>query len=67
MADISKNEKAEQFDQSVRPDLETSSGESGKGDHIHELLKDENDPDLGKSAEEKAAIVRLPNAPLNTV
>ena len=54
MADISKDEKAEHADPTVRNDAETSSDESGK--HIHELLSDENDPDFGKSPEEKAAI-----------
>jgi hypothetical protein len=54
MADISKNEKAEHVDPTIRTDAETSSDESKN--YIHELLSDENDPDIGKSPEEKAAI-----------
>ena len=56
MADISKNEKAEHADPTIHKDAETSSDESAKVKHIHELLNDENDPDFGKSPEEKAAI-----------
>lgn len=52
MADISKTEKAEAT--GVTP--ESSSEETEK---VHDLLSDENDPDAGKSEEERAAIVSI--------
>lgn len=52
MADICENEKADVTEQSSESSLD-------KEDTIHDLLRNENDPDAGKSDEEKAAIVRL--------
>lgn len=64
MADLSKNEKAEEIGQPVILDAEVSSDKS-QNEKIHHLLNDENDPDLGKSPEERAAIVR-PQRTTNT-
>lgn len=61
MADLSKNEKAE----GNGLHSESSSDELDKvdkGDKIDNLLNDENDPDAGKSDEERAAIVMLSRA-----
>lgn len=59
MADLSKNEKAE----SNGLYSESSSGELDKVDmvdKVNNLLSDDNDPDAGKSDEERPAVVIPP-------